>query len=170
MFCCFTGHRPKNLPWGTRENDERCLIFKKILLNTVENLFEEGYTDFYCGMAIGTDIYLAEAVLSLCESGKNVRLHAAIPCPEQFKGWSEKERQRYGNILSRCHSKTLISPFYSDSCMLTRNRFMVDNSDLVLAVWNGNLRGGTYYTVKYAKTQGRKIILINPKNPEVKTL
>ena len=26
--CCFTGHRPDKLPWGTREEDPRCAALK----------------------------------------------------------------------------------------------------------------------------------------------
>ena len=26
--CCFTGHRPDKLPWGTDESDPRCLALK----------------------------------------------------------------------------------------------------------------------------------------------
>lgn len=168
MFCCFTGHRPQNLPWGTLENDTRCTNLKKELLKMIERSYDEGFTDFYCGMAIGTDMYCADAVLKLLDEGKNIRLHAAIPCPDQDKGWSAEERQRYERILARCHSKTLISPFYSKSCMLTRNRFMVDNSDRIIGVWNGAFRGGTFYTVKYAKSLGKEILLINPKNSDAK--
>ena len=29
--CCFTGHRPDKLPWGSRESDPRCLTLKRRL-------------------------------------------------------------------------------------------------------------------------------------------
>ena len=28
--CCFTGHRPDKLPWGSRESDPRCLTLKNL--------------------------------------------------------------------------------------------------------------------------------------------
>ncbi len=37
-----------------------------------------------------------------------------------------------------------------------RNKYMVNNSDYVLAVWNGS-SGGTYNCIKYAKKQNKKI-------------
>ena len=41
--------------------------------------------------------------------------------------------------------------------MQLRNQYMVDNSDLVLAIWNGKESGGTWNTIKYARKQGKKI-------------
>lgn len=33
--CCFTGHRPEKLPWGTDEGDPRCRMLKKKLYDAV---------------------------------------------------------------------------------------------------------------------------------------
>ena len=30
-ICCFTGHRPEKLPWGTDESDPRCVKLKEEL-------------------------------------------------------------------------------------------------------------------------------------------
>ena len=35
-----------------------------------------------------------------------------------------------------------------------RNRFMVDNAEVVLAYWDGTPSGGTYQTLRYAKKVG----------------
>ncbi len=51
---------------------------------------------------------------------------------------------------------------YQKNCMLERDRFLVKKSDYLLAVYNGEQRGGTAATVRYAKNLGRKIILIDP--------
>ena len=65
--CCFTGHRPSKLPWGTREEDPRCLALKRRIRDAVESAYEEGYCHFLCGMAQGCDLYFCEAVLALRE-------------------------------------------------------------------------------------------------------
>lgn len=45
--------------------------------------------------------------------------------------------------------------------MLKRNRFMVDNSNFIIGSWDGRKRGGTYYTLNYAKKLNREIILLD---------
>lgn len=164
MCCCFTGHRPEHLPWKTNELDERCIELKNLLSSAIDKYIEDGCREFYCGMARGTDTYAAEILIEKKKIHKDIMLYAALPCPDQHEGWCEKDRLRYENILRQCDSKTLVSPFYTDTCMLARNRFMVDNSDRVIAVWNGYFRGGTAYTVRYAKKQGKEIYLIRPKD------
>ena len=163
MNCCFTGHRPQHFPWGNNENDERCTFLKNLLSEAIDQAILDGYTDFYCGMAIGTDTFAAELVLEKKLAHPNLNLHAVIPCPEQPDRWKETERLRYKKILSQCATKTIISPFYTKTCMLLRNQFMVDNSSRVISVWNGSFLGGTAYTVKYAKKMNRELHNINPK-------
>jgi len=46
--------------------------------------------------------------------------------------------------------------------MLDRNRFLVEHADLLLAVYNGEQRGGTAATMRYAQKMGREIIMIGP--------
>ena len=49
---------------------------------------------------------------------------------------------------------------YQPSCYTTRDQWMVDNCDIVLAVWDGNPVGGTFDTIEYAH------IYLFPWNPE----
>ena len=46
VSCCFTGHRPAKLPWGTDEGDERCLRLKARLREVIARAVEDGYTHF----------------------------------------------------------------------------------------------------------------------------
>lgn len=170
MYCCFTGHRPAQLPWIKKEDSERCIELKKVISRVIDTAVSDGYTDFYCGMALGIDTYCAEAVIEKMKNNKSIKLHAALPCPEQFLGWSEKDRERFENILKHTATKTVINPLYTDTCMISRNRFMVDNSERLIAVWSGFFRGGTAYTVRYAKKEQKEIHLIRPKDLSVTVL
>lgn len=46
--------------------------------------------------------------------------------------------------------------------MLARNRFLVDHAATLLAVYNGERRGGTAATLRYAQKMGRESIVIDP--------
>lgn len=51
---------------------------------------------------------------------------------------------------------------YNDAeCMFERNRYMVDNSSLMITLFNG-LPGGTKSTIDYARSQGLEIVIIIP--------
>ena len=51
---------------------------------------------------------------------------------------------------------------YSRNCMLKRNRYLVDHSSILLAVYNGTYQSGTGMTVRYAQRLKREIIIIDP--------
>ena len=151
--CCFTGHRPAKLPWGTKEQDPRCLRLKARLAEEVEQAYDDGYRYFICGMARGADFYFCEAVLALRDRHPEVRIEAAIPCEEQAARWPERDRDRYFDLVSRCDVENMIQRRYDKGCMQRRDRSMVDRSGLVIAVYNG-LLGGTMYTLAYAMKKG----------------
>ena len=158
VSCCFTGHRPTKLPWGLDESDERCVQLKKRIFDAVETACEEGYSHFICGMAMGCDLYFAEAVLTAKERFPALTLEAAIPCLTQTDGWPEEQKARYQRILAACDYETVVQEHYSRDCMQRRNRYMVDHAALLIAVHDG-LPGGTRSTVLYAMRQ--KIMVVN---------
>ena len=55
-----------------------------------------------------------------------------------------------------------VKQLYDRKCMLERNQRLVDSAGILLAVYNGEKRGGTAATVRYAQKAGREIIYINP--------
>ena len=55
-----------------------------------------------------------------------------------------------------------VSREYYDGCMLARNRRLIDQTGILLAVYNGERRGGTAATVRYAQKIGREIFMIDP--------
>ena len=152
--CCFTGHRPDKLPWGTNELDGRCLRLKARLQKAVEEAYDAGMRHFICGMAKGADLYFAEAVLKLRSTREGVTLEAARPCQSQAYGWPAQEQSRYQAILEQCNYETLVQHTYDRGCMMRRNRYMVDRSALVISVYNGEPKGGTAQTLAYAMSKG----------------
>ncbi len=54
----------------------------------------------------------------------------------------------------------MVNDHYFNACMLIRNEYMVNKSDSVIAVWDGVEEGGTWYTVKYARKNGKTVNVI----------
>ena len=158
--CCFTGHRIQKLPWKNNENDKRCKNLKLVLHNEIEKAIFRGYSTFICGMALGFDIICAETVLELKNTYSNIKLIAALPCRNQHRIWNEKDKARYLKILDRADGIRCVYDEYSGAeCMLERNEYMVNNSSLMIALFNG-LGGGTKFTIDYARKSGLEIIIL----------
>ena len=145
--CAFTGHRIL----------ERDFDFN-VLDRVIYNLIRGGTRYLYCGMATGVDMAAAESVLSH-KKDFEISLIACIPCPEQDKSYSVKNKERYQRILENCSKVTVLSEEYFDGCMQARDRYLVDTCDVLLAYKRRN-RGGTAYTVNYAKSKGVNVIEI----------
>lgn len=160
--CAFTGHRPRKLPWGYDETDARCVALKKMLTEQIAKLVEAGYTDFFSGMAEGSDIWAALAVLALKKENPTLKLHCVLPCEGQADRWSVSARELYTAILEQSDEIVLVSREYSKDCMFKRNRYLVDHAACLLAVYNGEWRGGTAMTVRYVRKLGRKVIVLIP--------
>lgn len=165
--CCFTGSRPHNLPFRN-ENDLHYKSFIAKLEEEIVKAINDGYRHFISGMALGVDTYAANLVLKLRNElpNLNLTLEAAIPCPHQEKLWQPQQQNEYSKILSLCDKQTLVFDTYTSSCYQKRNEYMVDKSSLVIAVFNKH-SGGSYNTVKYAKSQNKEIIIINPATLEI---
>ena len=158
--CCFTGHRPDKLPWGLDENSAECRKLRIEIAIQLEALHSAGIAHFISGMALGCDLLFAEAVLAMREEYDDVTLEAAVPCDSQAHSWPEEQKERYNAILSSCDTVTFVQHQYTPGCMLRRNRYMVDNSSVLLACFNGS-SGGTMNTLLYARRQGVKTIIID---------
>lgn len=114
-------------------------------------------------MALGTDQWAAWAAMEL-----NIPFIAAVPFEGQESKWPKESQQKFKILLDSAAEVVIVSPGgYAPEKMHLRDRWMVDNSDQLLGVWNGQEYGGTFGTIRYAQKQinkGRefKIHIIKP--------
>lgn len=160
--CAFTGHRPAKFPRKYDENDPQCVELKAVLARQIEKLAAAGVTDFFTGMALGVDTWAAIAVLDLRERNPAIKFHCVLPCEGQETKWSTSAQVRYRDILREVDSVEYVKRIYDRKCMLERNQRLVDSAAFLLAVYNGEKRGGTAATVRHAQKAGRKVIVIDP--------
>ena len=159
---CVTGHRSQKLPWKFNENDERCIRMKQKLKEEFIKAIERGYTTFITGMALGFDMICAEILLELKKKYKFIKIIGALPCRNQDKLWPAKEKERYRKLLDKLDAiRCIYNEYNGAECMHERNHYMVSNSSLIIALYNG-LPGGTQKTIEFAKQQGLDVVIIEP--------
>lgn len=159
--CAFTGYRLAKLPFGYDEADPRCIEFKTRLRNTIETLIGEGYAHFISGGALGTDMFAAEAVLDLQEKYPWIVLEMVSPFDAQPARWGKEHQMRHSRLFAAADIVTATGREYTKACMFRRNRYLVENADLLLAAYDGQ-PGGTAMTCEYARELGIPIQLIMP--------
>ena len=160
--CAFTGHRPHKFPWRYDETDSRCVTLKAALMEQIMLLTRAKTTDFYSGGADGVDCWPAMIVLELRKKNPALRLHCILPYEGQADKWSASAQERYRLILKEADSIEYVSHAYYDGCMLDRNHRLVEAAGSLLAVYNGERRGGTAATIRYARKLQRKIVILDP--------
>ena len=166
MICCVTGNRPEKFSFERIENDFKYISYLSCLYDAMDDLMNNGCTYYISGMARGADMDFADAVVSHKFNDNEIILEAAFPYFIDFSK-SDKSLKKW-EILSDCDYINFISPYYSKGCMQKRNKYMVDKADIVLAIWNGRKEGGTWNTIKYARSKGKMIryIILNENGAE----
>ena len=150
LTCCFTGHRPDKL--YESENDIKLLLTKAI-----DDAICDGCTTFISGMAMGVDIWAAEIVIERMTVNSEVSLICALPHPDFEKRRSETEIARFNNIIASANDVVEVNNHYYTGCYQVRNKWMVDRSSLVIAVFNGK-KSGTKNTIDYANKKSVKVV------------
>ncbi|MBE7042533.1 MAG: DUF1273 domain-containing protein [Ruminococcaceae bacterium] len=153
--CCFTGHR--------KIEQEKIPQLADRLFQEIVRLFHLGITHFYAGGALGFDTLAARTVLAVKQQHKSIRLHLILPCKEQDKYWKSDDHFLYQKLLWESDSVEYISEQYYVSCMHERNRRLVDNAHYCICYLTSE-KGGTAYTVQYAKKQGLTILNLAEEN------
>lgn len=143
--CCVTGHR--DIP---AEQMDR---IQELLRREILAAIEDGYTHFISGFASGADLLFAEIVVELKEIYP-ITLEAAIPYPGRMKTPDET----FQRLIRCCNVVKIHSDTYFKGCYMRRNRYMVDQSQRIIAVYDGRLYGGTAATVWYAKKKDVRIV------------
>ena len=108
----------------------------------------QGVTEFFCGMALGTDQVAAEILVR-----RQLKWTAVIPCADQHELWKPHQQSHNKRLLEQATKQVTLYPKYSPGVMQARNLWMIKRSDICLAVFSGDphgIGGGTATTFKMA--------------------
>jgi uncharacterized phage-like protein YoqJ len=160
MIIGTTGHRPLKVGGFITPNP----TYNYICQEATKILLEHKPEKCISGMAVGWDQYFVEICIAL-----KIPFIAAVPFKGQESHWPKQSQTKYHKLLEQAERIVYVNPEgYAAWKMQTRNEWIVDNCDLLLAIYNNDPFGGTYNCVKYAEKQKRDIIRINPLNAPVK--
>jgi uncharacterized phage-like protein YoqJ len=147
MIVAGTGHRPNKLGGF---NNESFLKLVKIAEDWIRTNNPE---KIISGMAQGWDQALAQAAVNC-----GIPFIAALPFKGQEIRWSQKSQRYYNRLLSKAEDIIYVcDEGYEPYKMQVRNEWMVDNTNLVLAMWDGTT-GGTLNCLKYAYANQKDVI------------
>lgn len=147
-----TGHRPNKLGGFDAESKK---IIKDFAISTLKQIKP---SKIITGCSLGWDIAIASACVDL-----GIPFVAAIPFKKQFTKWYRDDIDFYSLILSKATQVIYIDTLegfqvngvsvgeYAVDKLHNRNKWMVDNSDKILALWRPGEPGGTKNCVDYAK-------------------
>lgn len=157
MILGVTGHRPDKLNNEYDMNGPMSLWISNEIDQTLKDLKPQ---KCICGMALGVDTIFAINCLFHA-----IPLIAAIPFKGQEKKWPEKSQEIYNKILSHELVEVVYvnNPGYASWKMQKRNEYIVNNCNILLAIWDGS-EGGTGNCIGYATSIKKEILIIDPIN------
>ncbi|GAA6405916.1 DUF1273 domain-containing protein [Blautia coccoides] len=138
--CCVSGHRDILA-------DETAHV-KEALRQEIEKAVNDGFTAFLSGFADGVDQNFAEIILEMQNENPNLKLIAVLPYQKRMDSLYQKEHTNA--LLDACAEVIVIQEEYRPNVYAKRNRYMVEHSDRVIAVYDGREKGGTVKTIRFA--------------------
>lgn len=155
MIISFTGHRPEKIGGYKLPNPTYISICQKIEAALKEIKPKKAIS----GMALGIDQWAASICVKL-----GIPFIAAIPFIGQEGVWPAESKKIYKILLAKAESQHVVSEGgYSAHKLQIRNEWMVNNSDMLVALYNGDETGGTANCVKFAESVNKKIYRIDPR-------
>ncbi|GAA0528608.1 hypothetical protein GCM10010172_06500 [Paractinoplanes ferrugineus] len=148
-----TGHRPQHLKpavhaWVRSELDRLAVKLRD----------EHGMAVGVSGMAIGADLWWADAVICA-----GVKLDAHVPFPQQPDKWQKEDRDEWMRLCRAAWTLKTYGGYFDVKTLHARNDGMIKAADVAIAVhlpWKAS--GGTASAVEKLTGLGKPIIHVNP--------
>lgn len=146
MVIAGTGHRPPYLKWGYAQEHP---LLDQLKSEIARYLLDRRPEYVVSGFASGFDLYLAEVCVE-----EKIPLYGAF-VKNQDKYWPEKAKEERRIIAQQVFDYVEFEP----GQYLARDREMVRLADELVALYNPKIKkGGTVYTVNYAKEQNVPVL------------
>lgn len=146
--CCFSGN--------VKLNNEQKETVTMALLGIIQICIDEGYQTFKVSFCDDSDL-IAAAIISQLKKKNKLFLDAVLPYSEILVS----ENKRIQKLLKCCNGYKLIQKEKNSECFSMLNQNMINNSERLIAVWNGETNNSTYNAIEYAKICGKDVKIIH---------
>lgn len=136
------------------------------VLETIRNRHEGAEFLLYSPLAVGADQLAAQCALAQLDT----HLAAVLPMPLEYylRDFTEEQKGRFLGLYKKSEQKVEL-PFDGDreAAYLNSGKFILENSDYLVAVWNGREErgeGGTAQIVRLARESGKPLAWVRAHN------
>lgn len=146
--CCFIGHN--SIPIS--------LLMRIKALNVIEELIDQGVTDFYAAGTVGWDMICEKAFIRLREEYPQIKLHLILSQykKSRMKKKSKDPNKNFGAVLS---SSDGVEFEFVEGCLTKRMAKIVELSDCCLCYYEKIASSSsTALTIRLAEKKGIKIV------------
>jgi uncharacterized phage-like protein YoqJ len=182
LVCAFTGHRPSKLGGYNWNSPVNKIIMNRLMIAILKLIKSSNAEEFLfiVGGAQGIDQMAFEALIRIRDSLSYryiIKIQMAIPFEDQPVKWFDsKDQIRYKRHLKLADELVYVDHIdeynkykhipigrYHISKLSSRNQYMVDQSNYLIAIWDGSLKGGTADCVRRAlKKKAMQVIIVDP--------
>lgn len=146
--CCITG--VKRIPAEKLEH------VRRELRREITRAVEEGYTQFISGFESDADLEFAAIVAEIKKENPALFLEAALSHPDQAKTQDERFRE----LITQASGVMTVSKEDGPDCSFARNRYLVKQSLLVIAVFDGDGNNDAGQTIRMSAAEPRDLRII----------
>lgn len=175
IVCTFKGYGFKDMYGTDMLNPMYETLSKRVEKVLLELILKKGVNVFVSGGSLGFDTIVYFALDRLKIDYPYIKNCLALPYYNQDAKWSERDKEDY--IYMKENADSLVYVDEVDSYNTTKspvgefninklkisNEYMIDHSDILVALYRGEHNSGVGYCVKYAQSKGlNSILVVNP--------
>lgn len=154
-----TTYRAETILRDIEDKNLRNVIYTE-LYRIISELYKQGYTYYYSGMAEGIDMLAANAVLDLKEEHPDICFVAVVPFQWQQERYSTTGRNDYKTICSEADEVVRLAEEIAENDFYARrNDYLLENCSAMVCYHDGQCDVMTY-TYNQAERAGIPIINI----------
>lgn len=164
ISCALTGERLGEYDSERDENRQDHQRIRNLVLNKIEELYQNGTTVFLTGCIPGADLWAAELVLEKRKEHEEIQLICVLAYADQLENCSPVRKARCRRIMEEADEQVIMQEEYTFRSFYFRSKYLVDHSNFILAIcsYKNEENIEENLLVHYARAIDKKIVFLDP--------